>query len=223
MDKRHEKMTYTKGQILQAEELRKEIREVRWEHTLFFNGVEDAAGDKKEYLLRKLNKIRTRLSELNEDMLIVSPLPINPSQAINDLNGLYQQDFHDPYVWSRKRFIVCCKTDPDVAISFFLQDMMLARAKASFFMPLQMGLYQGLDIDKLRNVITEIKEQIMKEQIMKEPDVSDSFSPERTLIDVYRHNAALQIMGKDMCFISIFDRMNAIFAGVEVWQILNEL
>lgn len=194
---------YTKEQIIHAENLRKELRETGYEHTHL---SEELRAEKEGSLLR-LNKVQAKLSELHIALRDAPPKPISPTEAITEIADLLQRRIYFEYATAKRRFLKYCDADSVVAVC--LKDMMVCRARALFFMPLQMELTCKPDIEKLREVMEEVNKRI-----------TDTCSSNPTdPVGMYNQEAALRVM-QETCLVGIFDMLNDIFVGVEVWEMI---
>lgn len=196
---------YTKEQIICAENLREELREAGYEHTRL---SEELRISEKEGALLKLNKVQAKLSELHMALRDAPPKPISPDEAITEIDDLLQRRIYFEYASAKKRFLKYCDADSVVAVC--LKDVMVNRAKASFFMSLRMELTRNPDIEKLRGVTEEVSKRIM--------DIHSSIPTDP--VEMYSQEAAIQVM-QETCLVGIFDLINDIFIGVEVWETLD--
>lgn len=217
-------MNYTKDEILHAIELRKEQSELRKEHELLVAEKHTAIGGKKAGLTRKLKKVYTRLLELNAALCDAPPSPLEPNEAIVAIGDVIQLIL-GTYDSAKATFMEHCAENPDYAVKYCLKNMMIAGAQVDFLRYISKVLKSepanpdGLVV--LKKTVGDTKDRIMNEYVLNVNSLSTS--KESNLLDEYKREAAVQLMQKRMAFTSIFDQMDSIFAGVEVWQILSEL
>ncbi len=214
-------MSYIKDEILHAIELRGEQIGLREEYELLAAEKHTATGGKKSSLTRKFKKVHTRLLELNAALLDAPPPPLKPDEAIVEIAGIVQI-IQDTYESDKAAFIEHCADNPEHAVKYYLEDMMIAKAKVGFLRHIHKTLQSDpANLDALKKVVEDTREWIMNEHVLNIDSLSTS--RESNLLDAYRHEAAIQLMQKRMAFTNVFDQMDSIFTGVEVWHILNGL
>lgn len=212
-------MNYTKDEILHAIELRSEQVGLHKEHESIAIAKHIAKGGEKSSLTRKLKKAHTRMLELNAALLNAPPLPLKPDEAIVKI-GIIVQSIQAAYESARASFMEHCATNPDYAVKYCLEDMMVTKAYVDFFRHIDKVLQSGPDLDALKKVVGDTRERIMNEVVLNVASLSTS--RESNLLDEYKHDAAIQLMQKRMAFTNVFDQIDNIFVGVEVWRVLNE-
>ncbi len=213
-------MNYTKDEILHAIKLRNERIELRKEHESLEAEGRRAKGSKKSGLTRKLNKVHTRILELNAALRDAPPSPLKPDEAIAEIRDIVQFIL-GTYDSAKAQFMEECATNPDYAIKYCLENMVITKAKVDFLRHISKVLQSDcLHLDTLKKVVGDTRERIMNEHVLNVDSLSTS--RESNLLDEYKHEAAIQLMQKRMAFTNVFDQMDNVFTGVEVWQILNE-
>ena len=214
-------MTYTKEQIIHAEELRNERIELRKEHDSLLGErhIVEGGWSRKLSLTRKINKVHARILELNATLRDASPSPLEPEGAIREI-GIIVKDVKDDYDKERYRFIEHVGDDPEYVIRNCLENMMIAKAKVHFFRPISKILQSDPTLDVLKKSVNDTLMSIMNDHILKID--SPSTSRESNLLDEYKHEAAVKLLQKRMASTNVFDQIDNIFAGVEMWRILQK-
>lgn len=214
-------MSYTKDGILHAIELRREQDELRIEYDLLAAEKHTAKGGKKSSLTRKLKKAHTRLLELNAALRDAPPSPREPDEAIVEIGAIIQI-IQDTYESAKATFMKHCQDNPDYAIKYCLENMMIAQARVHFFRyVVKMIESESMTLSSLRRSVHDTRERIMNEHVLNVDSLSTS--RENNLLNEYKHEAAVQLLQKRMAFTSVFDQMDSIFTGVDTWRILNDL
>lgn len=213
-------MSYTKTEILHANKLRKEQGELRIEYDLLAAEKHIAIGGKKAGLTRKLKQVHTRILELNAALHDAPPSPMEPDEAITAIEDIFLAILATADS-AKARFLERCADNPDYAVKYHLADMLLAKAKVDFFQHISKVLQSGSCLDTLKKVVGDTRERILNEHVLNVNNLSTS--RESNLLDAYKHEAAVQLLQERMAFTNVFEQMDGIFSGVEVWQILNEL
>lgn len=214
------KMSYTKDEILHAMSLRKEWNAARLEHTDLSREQAEAKGSRKAGLTRRLKKVHTRILELNVLLLDLAPPPLEPDEAIAAVEDIFLAILATADS-AKAHFLEHCQNNPDYAVKYHLADMLLAKAKVDLFRHISKVLQSDSTLDMLKKIVGDTRDRIMNEHVLS--TVSLSTSRESNLLDDYKHEAAVQLLQKRMASTNVFEQMDSIFSGVEVWQILNEL
>jgi hypothetical protein len=158
--------------------------------------------------------------ELNAALHDAPPSPLEPDEAIADIGDIVQviQATADS---AKARFLERCVDNPDYAVRYHLADMLLAKAKADFLQYISKMLQSDyLHLDTLKKVVSDTRERILNEHVLNVNNLSTS--RESNLLDDYKHEAAVQLLQRRMAFTNVFEQMDRIFSGIEVWQTLNE-
>lgn len=213
-------MNYTKDEILHAIELRKEWNAARLEHTDLSREQAEAKGSRKAGLTRRLNKVHTRILELNVILLDLAPPPMEPDEAITAIEDIVLAILTTADS-AKAHFLEHCQNNPDYAVKYHLTDMLLAKAKVDFFRHISKVLQSDSTLDMLKKVVSDTRERIMNEHVLSITNLSTA--RESNLLDDCKHEAAVQLLQKRMAFTNVFEQMDGVFSGVEVWQTLNEL
>ena len=214
-------MIYTKEQILHAEELRNERIGLHKEHDRLSGEGRVAKGSRKSSLTRKMNKVHARILELNSILRDAPQSPLEPDEAIREI-VIIIEGMQSAYDSNKTEFVRhCADFHPEYAIRYFLEDMMIAKAKVDFFRYISETLQSDpVSLDEIEKVVHDTRERIMDEHVLNID--SPSTSRESNLLDEYKYEAAVKLLQKRMSSTNVFDQIDNIFAGIEMWRILQK-